>query len=60
MLLSFLNYLPYSKHMHILTSIPNLFFRSLTKVNTQPREEFKKGNAFGVGQIDQFYLERLV
>ncbi len=53
-LLGFLNYLPYSKHMHILTSIPNLFFRSLTKVNTQSREEFVKGNNFGVGQIDQF------
>ena len=53
-LLGFLNYLPYSKHMHILTSIPNLFFRSMTKVNTQPREEFKKGDTFGVGQIDQF------
>lgn len=53
-LLGFLNYLPYSKHMHILTSIPNLFFRSLTKVNTQPREEFRKGNTFGVGQIGQF------
>ncbi len=53
-LLGFLNYLPYSKHMHILTGIPNVFFRSLTKVNTQPREEFKKGNSFGVGQIDQF------
>lgn len=53
-LLGFLNYLPYSKHMHILTSIPNLFFRSMTTVNTQPREEFKRGNAFGVGQIDQF------
>ncbi len=53
-LLVFLNYLPYSKHMHILTGIPNVFFKSLTKVNTQPREEFKKGNVFGVGQIDQF------
>ncbi|NJD77836.1 MAG: (Fe-S)-binding protein [Candidatus Methanoperedens sp.] len=53
-LLVFLNYLPYSKHMHILTGIPNVFFRSLTKVNTQPREEFKKGNTFGAGQIDQF------
>ncbi len=53
-LLGFLNYLPYSKHMHILTSIPNLFSRSLTKVNTQPPEEFKKDNTFGVGQIDQF------
>jgi Fe-S oxidoreductase/nitrate reductase gamma subunit len=53
-LLSFLNYLPYSKHMHIMTSIPNCFFRSLQKVNTQPREEFKKGGIFGTGQVDQF------
>ncbi len=53
-LLGFLNYLPYSKHMHILTAIPNVFFRSLVKVNTQTKEEFKKGNSFGVGQIDQF------
>jgi Fe-S oxidoreductase len=53
-LLSFLNYLPYSKHMHILTSIFNCFFKSLDKVRTQPREEFKKGNTFGVGLAQQF------
>ena len=53
-LLVFLNYLPYSKHMHILTSIPNCFFKSLTKVNTQSREEFKEGNTFGVERVDQF------
>jgi Fe-S oxidoreductase len=53
-LLLFLNYLPYSKHMHILTAIPNCFFKSLEKVNTQPREEFVKGSTFGVGQVDQF------
>jgi len=53
-LLAFLNYLPYSKHMHILTAIPNCFFKSLEKVTTQPREEFKRGNIFGVGQVDQF------
>jgi Fe-S oxidoreductase/nitrate reductase gamma subunit len=58
-LLSFLNYLPYSKHMHILTSIPNCFFQSLEKVKTQPREEFKKGNAFGVGQAEQFTWKAL-
>ncbi len=58
-LLGFLNYLPYSKHMHILAAIPNVFFRSLVKVNTQPREEFKKGNSFGVGQIDQFTWKAL-
>lgn len=53
-LLAFLNYLPYSKHIHILTSIENCFFRSLDKVTTQPREEFKKGNTFGVGKFEEF------
>ena len=53
-LLTFLNYLPYSKHMHVLTSIPNCYFKSLEKVKTQPREEFKKDNTFGVGQVENF------
>jgi Fe-S oxidoreductase len=53
-LLSFLNYLPYSKHMHVLTSIFNCYFKSLEKVRTQSREEFKKGNTFGAGQVEQF------
>lgn len=29
LVLAFLNYLPYSKHLHVLTSIPNVFFASL-------------------------------
>ncbi len=53
-LLAFLNYLPYSKHMHVLASIPNCFFKSLEKIKTQPREEFTRDNTFGVGQVDQF------
>ena len=53
-LLTFLNYLPYSKHMHVLASIPNCFFKSLEKIKTQPREEFTRENTFGVGQVDQF------
>ncbi|MCK4863165.1 MAG: (Fe-S)-binding protein [Dehalococcoidales bacterium] len=53
-LLAFLNYLPYSKHMHVLASIPNCFFKSLEKIKTQSREEFTKDNTFGVGQLDQF------
>ena len=28
--LAFLNYLPYSKHLHVLTSIPNVYFSSLS------------------------------
>ncbi|MFC1986946.1 heterodisulfide reductase-related iron-sulfur binding cluster [Chloroflexota bacterium] len=59
-LLGFLNYLPYSKHMHILAAIPNCFFRSLETVTTQPREEFKKGAVFGTGQVNQFRWKDLL
>ncbi len=52
-LLAFLNYLPHSKHMHILTAIPNCYLRSLGKVNTLPREEFEAGRAFGGGRVDR-------
>ncbi|MGZ3595204.1 MAG: (Fe-S)-binding protein [Syntrophales bacterium] len=53
-LLSFLNYLPYSKHMHILSSIPNCYFKRFEKANTLPKETFVKGNKFGVETIDHF------
>lgn len=53
-LLSFLNYLPYSKHMHILSSIPNCYFRRFEKANTLPKETFVKGNKFGVETVDHF------
>ena len=29
LVLAFLNYLPYSKHLHVLTSVPNVYFSSL-------------------------------
>lgn len=29
LVLAFLNYLPYSKHLHVLTSVPNVYFASL-------------------------------
>jgi Fe-S oxidoreductase len=53
-LLVFMNLLPRSKHMHILTAIPNCFFSSLEKPNTQPREEFAPGKVFGVGSVERF------
>jgi Fe-S oxidoreductase len=37
--LGFLNYLPHSKHLHVLTSIPNVFFASL-----EPRGRLAKLN----------------
>ena len=59
-LLLFLNYLPHSKHMHILAAIPNCFFKSLDKPNTQPREEFVRGGSFGAGSVDQLTWKDLL
>jgi len=53
-LLGFLDYLPYSKHMHILTSIPNCFFSNAGTVNTVAPEVFAAGNSYGVDRVDQF------
>ena len=59
-LLMFMCYLPNSKHMHILTAIPNCFFRRMEKPNTQPREEFKIGATFGVDRVDRFTWKDLL
>ena len=59
-LLAFMNYLPLSKHMHIITAIPNCFFKSLEQPNTQPREEFIAGGNFGVGSVEQFTWKDLL
>jgi Fe-S oxidoreductase len=52
-LLVFMNFLPYSKHMHILTAIPACFFRRHEDPILLPREEFSPGKEFGVERINQ-------
>jgi len=59
-LFAFMIFLPISKHMHILTAIPNCFFASLEKPNTQPREEFAVGNSYGVARVDDFTWKDLL
>ena len=59
-LLFFLNYLPYSKHLHILTAIPNCFFKSFSFVTTMPRMVFKRGMRFGISKIIQFSWKDLL
>lgn len=59
-LLLFMNFLPRSKHMHILTAIPNCYFQNLGKPNTQPREIFEKGARYGVSSVDQYSWKDLL
>lgn len=64
--LAFLNYLPYSKHIHIITSIPNIFFRRTdgTKCNIEPLdlEKLEKGEIeyYGVKKIQDFTWKQLL
>ena len=59
-LLTFMLVLPRSKHMHILTAIPNCFLRSLEPLNTQPRETFAPGNRYGAGQVSELSWKDLL
>ncbi len=52
-LLGFMVFLPRSKHMHILTAIPNCFFAPLEHPDPLPREEFRAGAALGAERVDQ-------
>ncbi len=50
-LLLFLNYLPRSKHMHILTAIPNCYLQGLEQPVKLPREQFGKGVSLGAATV---------
>ncbi|HAP37195.1 MAG TPA: Fe-S oxidoreductase [Bacteroidetes bacterium] len=60
--LAFLNYLPYSKHLHVLTSVPNVFFSSLKPkgalipINLQDETLTK----FGVTDIEDLTWKQLL
>lgn len=59
-LLAFLCFLPQSKHMHILTAIPNIFCGALSRSNCQNREEFVRGGSYGVARVDHFTWKDLL
>src|SRR6266568_3149785 len=52
--LAFLNLLPRSKHFHIITSIPNVFFRKLEPTGALSKMDLENAETFGTSHIDQF------
>ena len=59
-LLFFLNYLPYSKHIHILGALPNIYFRELGQKGVMPKLNLDDENDWGVGKIEQFSHKSLI
>ena len=61
--LSFLNYLPYSKHLHVLTSIPNTYFANLDSVRNilKPLNlEDESVEIFGAADIEQLSWKQIL
>ena len=57
--LSFLNYLPYCKQFHEITSLPALYMRSLkNKGELTPQDLEDEDAIFGVGRIEEFSWKR--
>jgi Fe-S oxidoreductase len=61
-ILVFLVYIPFSKHLHLLGAIPNVFFRSfrpkgeLTKMNL----EDESVESYGISKVEQFTWKQLL
>jgi Fe-S oxidoreductase len=59
--LTFLNYLPYSKHIHLLGALPNIFARNLsTRSLDLPKIDLEDEKQWGVGSYQQFSWKSLL
>jgi Fe-S oxidoreductase len=60
-LLTFLNYLPYSKHIHLLGALPNIFARNRSERRMDlPRLDLEDENQWGVGRFEQLSWKSLL
>lgn len=60
-LLTFLNYLPYSKHIHLLGALPNIFARNRSERRMDlPKLNLEDEKQWGVGNYEQFSWKSLL
>ncbi|HSS01009.1 MAG TPA: heterodisulfide reductase-related iron-sulfur binding cluster [Kofleriaceae bacterium] len=60
-LLTFLNYLPYSKHIHLLGALPNIFARNRSERRMDlPKLNLEDENQWGVGRFEQLSWKSLL
>jgi len=59
--LTFLNYLPYSKHIHLLGALPNIFARNRSERRMDlPKIDLEDDKQWGVGNFEQFSWKSLI
>ncbi|NOT57551.1 MAG: (Fe-S)-binding protein [Deltaproteobacteria bacterium] len=59
-IITFMNLLPRSKHFHILTAIPNVFFRKLEPIGALNKMDLENSETFGTSKIDQFSWKQVL
>ena len=60
-LLTFLNYLPYSKHIHLLGALPNIFTRNRSERRMDlPKVNLEDETQWGVGKFEQLSWKSLL
>jgi Fe-S oxidoreductase len=59
-ILGFLVFIPYSKHLHLLASFPNVAFKSLGPKGALKPIELETAESFGVSKIQDFTWKQLL
>jgi len=59
-ILCFANYLPYSKHFHILASIPNIFFMNLEPMGRLAPVDIENSERFGVSRVEDLTWKQML
>lgn len=62
LILAFMNYLPFSKHLHVLTSVPNVFLSNIGPVNKLSNINFEdeSNEKYGVSDVEDFKWKTLL
>ncbi len=59
-ILVFGNYLPYSKHFHIITSIPNIFFMNLEPMGKLRTVDLENSDRFGASRVEDLSWKQML
>jgi len=59
-ILVFVNLLPISKHFHIITSVPNVFFKKLDPPGQLSKQDLENAGSFGTSYINQFTWKQVL
>lgn len=54
------NYLPYSKHFHIIVAVPNIFLQKLEPMGRLAKVDLENVESFGASKIEDFTWKQLL